>query len=57
MKRAIKVKLVYEPVTSYIGSYTCPDCKVTTRGAGIPKGVTRFKCHHCRRELIIEEKK
>jgi len=53
--RAIKVKLIYEPVTTYIVSYTCPSCNRTIIGAGISEEVTRFKCHKCKRELIVEE--
>lgn len=53
MKRAIRVNMLFREVKSLIKEYTCPSCKTNIIGAGISIHVTRFKCLHCNRELIV----
>ena len=54
MKKPKRVSIIWKIVENTISEYTCPFCGVNIVGAGITKYITRFNCHQCKRELIVE---
>lgn len=54
MKKAKKTKITYTSHVEYVSSYKCPHCHTNIIGAQVHKHVTRFLCHHCKEEVIVD---